>query len=250
MWSWRTFLKSFVPFIAAVCMTVIPVSGFAQDMLVLPDEPSWHWHRLTRAQVRAARAVEADVFTHVFGPLARSVARFNRLDPRFAYAGMRIRVPELADGAEYSPMPASYPPAAAHDRYILLALDRQFLGVYERGALVASYPISSGREGYKTPTGTFRVTRKDATHVSSRYPEPTGGWPMPWALRFYRSEYWMHGGELVGRPASHGCVRLFPADAEALFAYAQVGDRVRIVRTLAPPSVPPAAPPPPVPQAP
>jgi lipoprotein-anchoring transpeptidase ErfK/SrfK len=130
------------------------------------------------------------------------------------------------------PLPASRPDLASEPRAILIVLDRQFLGAYEHGVLVASYPVSSGREGHETPTGRFRVTRKDATHVSSVYPEPTGGWPMPWALRFYRSAYWIHGGELVGHPASHGCVRMFPEDAERLFAWAEIGTRVRIVRTL------------------
>lgn len=233
MW-WRRFARMLAAVAAAVCLLIVPASGLAQEGIVLPEEPAWHWHRLTRTQVRGASGAGVDVFAHVFGPLARTVARFNRLDPRFAYAGMRIRVPELAADAEYAPMPASYPSAAAHDRYLLLVLDRQFIGLYERGSLVASYPVSSGREGHETPTGNFRVTRKDATHVSSVYPEPTGGWPMPWALRFYRSEYWIHGGELVGRPASHGCVRMFPADAEALFGRMTIGDRVRIVRTLSP----------------
>jgi len=111
-------------------------------------------------------------------------------------------------------------------------LDRQFAGAYEGGELVASYPMSSGKEGFRTPTGNYGVTKKDEDHVSSKYPEPDGGWPMPWALRFKGTLYWMHGGDLPGYPASHGCVRLFPRDAEALFSWAEIGTPVRVVRSL------------------
>lgn len=204
----------------------------AQDATAAPPEPRWTTHRVTASEMRAASAAGVTIYRHLFGDRDRVVARFNRLDPRFVHAGRRLRVPELPLGTDYVPLPASRPDLASEPRAILIVLDRQFLGAYEHGVLVASYPISSGREGNETPTGRFRVTRKDATHVSSMYPEPTGGWPMPWALRFHRSMYWIHGGELVGHPASHGCVRMFPEDAERLFGWAEIGTRVRIVRTL------------------
>ena len=205
----------------------------AQDLAAVPAEPAWHARRVTRADLRAAAQAQVSIYQHLFGEAAATVARFNRLDPRFVYAGTRLRVPDLPPGTPYVPLPQEYAPAAADERSILIVLDRQFLGAYEHGRLVASYPVSSGRDDHPTPTGTrFRVTRMDADHKSSVYPEPDGGWPMPWALRFHRSEYWIHGGELVGRPASHGCVRMFPEDAERLFGWAVVGVRVRIVSSL------------------
>lgn len=204
----------------------------AQDPTAPPPEPAWHVRRVTSADLRTAEREHVSVYRALFGDAAATVARFNRLDPRFVYAGTRLRVPDLPAGAEYVPLPAEYPRAAADERSILIVLDRQFLGAYERGRLVASYPVSSGRDDHPTPPGSYRVTRMDADHHSSVYPEPNGGWPMPWALRFHRSEYWIHGGELVGRPASHGCVRMFPEDAERLFGWAAVGVRVRIVSSL------------------
>lgn len=207
-------------------------SAEAQDLTAAPPEPAWHPYRVRSADIRAAEAGHVSIYQHLFHEAASTVARFNRLDPRFVYAGMRLRVPELPAGTDYVPLPAQYPRAAADERSILIVLDRQFLGVYERGRLVASYPVSSGRDDHPTPPGTYRVTRMDADHHSSVYPEPNGGWPMPWAMRFRSSEYWIHGGELVGHPASHGCVRMFPEDAQRLFAWAQLGTRVRVIRDL------------------
>jgi hypothetical protein len=233
-------VRSLLALSAAALVLFTPVDAPAQDATAPPAEPSFTVRRVRRADIDAARAAGTDVFAHLFGDRAGAVARFNRLDPRFAWAGRRIRVPDLPAGADYVPLPAERPDLAGDEKAILIVLDRQFLGAYERGRLASSYPISSGKEGHETPTGRFRVTRKDADHASSRYPEPDGGWPMPWALRFYRSEYWIHGGDLVGHPASHGCVRLFPADAEALFAWAGIGTRVRILASLDPPTPTPA----------
>lgn len=224
-------LSRFAAFVSALLM-LVSVNAHAQDVTAPPAEPTSTVHRVRAAEIRAATEAGVTIYRHLFGERDRVVARFNRLDPRFVRAGTRLRVPDLPLGADYVPLPASRPDLAFEPRAILIVLDRQFLGAYERGVLVASYPVSSGREGNETPTGRFRVTRKDATHVSSMYPEPTGGWPMPWALRFHRSMYWIHGGELVGHPASHGCVRMFPEDAERLFAWAEIGTRVRIVRSL------------------
>ncbi len=210
----------------AVCMTG---DSAAFDP---PAEPKWTSHKVTAQEVRAARTAKTDVLTHVFGAKAANVARFNRLDARFVWAGRVLRVPDLPDGAVYTPLPASYAPAASERKYILIDLGRQFLGAYENGRLAASYPISSGRSGHGTPPGNYRVTLKDADHASSVYPEPDGGWPMPWALRFRSSEYWIHSGDLVGYPASHGCVRMFDADAKALFGWAEVGTPVRVVRSF------------------
>lgn len=229
----RSVLRAAALAAAFVILATGGVAAAQDDPAAAPPEPRWTVHRVTRDEVRAAEAAGVTIYAHLFGVRASVVARFNRLDARFVRAGRRLRVPDLPAGADYVPLPARYPASDAEPRSILIVLDRQFLGAYEYGALVASYPVSSGREGYATPTGTrFRVTRKDADHHSSVYPEPDGGWPMPWALRFYRSEYWIHGGELVGHPASHGCVRLFPEDAERLFGWAEIGTAVRVVRTL------------------
>jgi lipoprotein-anchoring transpeptidase ErfK/SrfK len=201
--------------------------------VVIPSEPSWHEHVVTQEEWNQADRDQKSVFESLFGAQANNVARFNRLDPRFARPGRKLRVPELAEGETYSPLPPALPCASGRAAYILIALDVQFLGYYENGQLVASYPVSTGMPGYGTPVGEFGVTRKCPDCKSSIYPEPTGGAPMPWALLFLYSCYWMHGGDLVGSPASHGCVRLFRADAEALFNRTEVGTTVRVVLNLA-----------------
>jgi hypothetical protein len=55
---------------------------------------------------------------------------------------------------------------------------------------------------------------------------------MPWAMGILGAAYWLHAGTLPGEPASHGCIRQRPDDAERLFAVVPKGTTVFIIRTL------------------
>jgi lipoprotein-anchoring transpeptidase ErfK/SrfK len=97
----------------------------------------------------------------------------------------------------------------------LVDLSEQRLSLYVADELAYLWPVSTGREGYATPTGEWRAQWLSADHHSSRY-----GWaPMPWSVFFYGG-YAIHGTTEIadlGRPASHGCIRLHPDNARILF---------------------------------
>jgi len=144
------------------------------------------------------------------------VARFNRIDRRHARPGVRIKVPDrLEELSDFTPMPQRYSPADGEARFILIDLSEQFLGAYEYGALVLSSPVATGRPSHPTPTGDFRIDAADLRHRSSKYTIANTRipYPMHYGLRFYRTErgvtYWIHGRDLPGYPASHGCVGLY-----------------------------------------
>ena len=77
------------------------------------------------------------------------------------------------------------------------------------------WPISSARSGFSTPGGSYAPTHMELMHYSKKYHMS----PMPHAI-FFRGGYAIHGtyetGSL-GRPASHGCVRLSPGNATTLY---------------------------------
>jgi hypothetical protein len=78
------------------------------------------------------------------------------------------------------------------------------------------WPISSGRAGHLTPRGHFRQLRLFPIVYSSKYNHA----PMPHSI-FFHGQYAIHGTTAVGalgHPASHGCVRLAPANAAILYA--------------------------------
>jgi lipoprotein-anchoring transpeptidase ErfK/SrfK len=78
------------------------------------------------------------------------------------------------------------------------------------------WPVSTGAGGFGTPVGRFRPRWMARSWFSTRY----YGSPMPYSIFFHKG-YAIHGTNYVsrlGRPASHGCVRLHPSHAAVLFA--------------------------------
>lgn len=107
---------------------------------------------------------------------------------------------------------------------IVVNLSQQMAWVYRGGQMVGATTISSGMPGRDSPAGYFPILSKDRFHKSNRYSAA----PMPFMLRLNWYGVAMHGGELPGYPASHGCIRLPMKFAEKLFSAAAVGDRVFI----------------------
>ena len=96
---------------------------------------------------------------------------------------------------------------------ILIGLEDQEAWVYRAGVPIGRARISTGREGYETPTGRFEILEKNRDHVSNLYEDGE----MPFMQRLTWDGIALHGGKLPGYPASHGCIRLPHAFAEALF---------------------------------
>lgn len=82
------------------------------------------------------------------------------------------------------------------------------------------WPVSTGATGYTTPSGTFRPFRMEKEHFSEEWDDA----PMPHSIFFTVKGHAIHGSYYVkslGRRASHGCVRLAPANAAKLFSLVQ-----------------------------
>jgi len=136
---------------------------------------------------------------------------------------------------------------------IVVKLREQKAILYKGKSEIAESRISTGREGYRTPTGTFHVIRKDKDHHSSLYGDyvdrskrvvkanvdvrkhakPPGtvfkGAPMPYFVEFSPS-YGFHAGHLPGYPTSHGCVRMPYWKARQFFHAVKIGTPVVIKR--------------------
>jgi lipoprotein-anchoring transpeptidase ErfK/SrfK len=98
---------------------------------------------------------------------------------------------------------------------ISIDLTKQKLAVTENGVRKYNWSISSGRSGYITPRGTFRPVWMSKMWYSRKYDYA----PMPHAI-FFHGGTAIHGTDSVyalGRPASHGCVRLAPNNAATLY---------------------------------
>jgi len=101
---------------------------------------------------------------------------------------------------------------------ILVTVDKtaQRLSVSVDGHPRYEWPVSTARIGYRTPNGTYRPERLARQWFSRKY-----DWsPMPYSI-FFDGGYAIHGSYEIshlGRPASHGCIRLHPQNAAVLFA--------------------------------
>lgn len=109
----------------------------------------------------------------------------------------------------------------AAEAAILVKVDKtaQRMTVEVDGRVAHVWPVSTARSGYSTPSGSYRPVRMHRMWYSQKYDLS----PMPHAI-FFSGGYAIHGtgatGQL-GRPASHGCVRLAPGNAATLYALVQ-----------------------------
>jgi hypothetical protein len=107
--------------------------------------------------------------------------------------------------------------AAAAKAGIVVIVDKtaQQLTVNVDGVTRYRWPVSTARWGYNTPNGSYRPQRLERQWYSRKY-----DWsPMPHSI-FFAGGYAIHGSYEVsrlGRPASHGCIRLHPNNAAILF---------------------------------
>ena len=110
----------------------------------------------------------------------------------------------------------AFPAIASAQIVARINLSNQRMDVYVDGAARYTWPVSTARPGYRTPVGTFKPTALVRYHRSTIY----DGSPMPYSIFFLRG-YAIHGSyeiKHLGRPASHGCIRLHPKNAAALYA--------------------------------
>ena len=101
---------------------------------------------------------------------------------------------------------------------VVVQIDKssQRMAVSVDGSMRYNWPVSTGRDGYGTPSGTFHPQSMARRYFSRKYYNA----PMPHAIFFYYG-FAIHGTNDISRlggPASHGCVRLHPSHAAALFA--------------------------------
>jgi hypothetical protein len=126
---------------------------------------------------------------------------------------MRLKVVLLSIAAFFASLGFAYATASIH-----VDLSSQTMHV-ESSSGSYSWPVSTARAGYSTPRGSYAPTGMERMHYSRKYHMS----PMPYSI-FFRGGYAIHGTSAVGalgRPASHGCVRLAPGNAKRLYDIVQ-----------------------------
>lgn len=126
-------------------------------------------------------------------------------------------------------------PRIKEGKYIDINLSSQIMTIFEDGAVLDAYLVSSGKRGMDTPVGTFQIYNKHPRPWSNKY-----SLYMPYWMAFTGSgSYGIHelpewpggykeGVDHLGIPVSHGCVRLGVGPAARVYDWAEVGTPVVI----------------------
>ena len=101
---------------------------------------------------------------------------------------------------------------------IVVQIDKstQRMTVSRDGERLHTWPVSTGKRGFSTPSGSYKAFRMEKDHFSKEWDDA----PMPNSIFFTKDGHAIHGSydvKRIGSPASHGCVRLSPEHAAILF---------------------------------
>jgi lipoprotein-anchoring transpeptidase ErfK/SrfK len=107
---------------------------------------------------------------------------------------------------------------------VVVSIRNQSAWLVDGNRILITSPISTAKRGMHTPTGHFRVSEKDVSHISTIYHVS-----MPFYMRLSGQPFGMHAGYLPGYPASHGCIRMPREKAVLFFRNVNVGTLVRII---------------------
>lgn len=139
----------------------------------------------------------------------------------------------------------------AQQTTVIINLTEQTAYLLEDGRVTFVSPIASGKEGWGTPIGSFRVISKELNHQSGSFGLISDAYgrivnanatpgsyvppgchympaPMPYFMEFQKC-VGMHAGYLPGYPASHGCVRMPRELAAEFYARVHVGTPVKVI---------------------
>jgi len=162
-------------------------------------------------------------------------------------------VPPATSAAAVAPAPQGFwqDDGFTGEPKIVVSIAEQRAYFYKGKHLVGQSTVSTGKPGFGTPPGQYKVAWKNADHVSTVFGDyvddfgsvvksnidvrkdskPPGahydGARMPFAM-FFRGGYAMHQGYVPPYAASHGCIRLPDEMARRFFGMVNVGDEVTI----------------------
>ena len=143
------------------------------------------------------------------------VLRLNRVDADHVAALDSLVLPEPATGFRFAPpFPVRVEAFAELPKLLVVSVPVQAFAAYDSGSLVRFGPVSTGAGASPTLPGAFNVTWKLPEHRSS----VDSTWVMRWCVNIEnRVGMALHQYVLVGRPASHCCIRLAESDAHWVY---------------------------------
>ncbi len=195
--------------------------------------------RAGEALAKESLSPSEKLLTQTLRPSKSAIAVRAKLSPLYQMPNPEL--PPLGETAKYIPLEELYPlETTPRGTHLVLSLSERRVYLYRDDREIASYPVAIGKEGWETPTGTFKVIDK------VRDP----AWEHPWTgeivppgpenpLGTRWIGFWTDGTnyigfhgtpneELVGQAVSHGCVRMKNQDILSLFEQVHLGVTVTV----------------------
>ena len=196
-----------------IIFSAIPGRGYAEDALPRPS---------TRADCEAASGWSWSETANVCGFSSQEAATarpqpLTRADCDLAgmsWNESALVCEEKSEGSARASEPMEKP--AAHSILINIDKSTQQMTVFLDGVQKYDWPVSTGKRGYSTPSGTFTALSMNEIWYSKEWENA----PMPHAIFFMKDGHAIHGSydvKHLGQPASHGCVRIDPQNATLLY---------------------------------
>lgn len=149
-------------------------------------------------------------------------------------------IPVAAHAAQSAPLPAKY---AKYEQFIVIDKSTNVLSFYEKGKLVKSFPVGTGRKKSYTPEGLFTIIEKIKNrpyykeHIKGGDPKnPLGDRWLGLKVTIggkVSYAYGIHGTnneKSIGKYVSAGCIRMHNKDVRWLYDRIKTGTRVLITK--------------------
>ncbi|MBE7641194.1 L,D-transpeptidase family protein [Salegentibacter sp. BLCTC] len=149
------------------------------------------------------------------------VYALNRIDEHRIKPGSKLIIPDslVADINLYSPFPSTLSLLDSIQKTVLISQRIQAFALYENGDLLRWGPVSTGKQSTGTPSGLYYGNYKAKRKISTI----DESWVLPYYFNFMNFEgIGTHEYTLPGYPASHGCVRMYREDAQAIYQWANM----------------------------
>ena len=197
-----------------------PVTDEFRELFGKKGRVDWYIRKVKGLTPLMVAVLSDDLY--VAESLVKKGAKRNQATPSKSYpiymaSGMKnVKMEQLILGVPFED--------DQQEREFIIDLSDQKAYLYKKGKLIKASRCSTGKRGYRSPTGGYVITDKHRNKVSNIYK----GAQMPYFQRFSGSAIGFHYGNTYAGFLSHGCIRLPMSSAKFFFENSKVGDRVTI----------------------
>ena len=227
--SWRTRLFIFCVVIVSAGIAYLAQAYFGTPAIISEENNSSAQIVTTKEENKQAEINNQNAEVPLMDQMNKKIEEAKQILPPPAIERDKNPATRLDEAKIYAQ------PQILTGKYIDISLAHQNMVIFEDGKSLNSFLISSGKKGFNTPAGTFKIENKYPRAWSKKY----SLWMPYWMAFLPTGEMGIHelpewpGGYKepathLGTPVSHGCIRLGVGPAKEVYDWAEIGTPVII----------------------